>query len=55
MDRGIAGFNEREQAELHRKAAAYDRLVAWISDLQSVGVAGRFIAPDEILAVLEGK
>ena len=37
------------------KAAAYDRLVKWLDELRDVGVAGRFIAPREIRAILEGR
>lgn len=35
------------------KAAAYDHLVAWLDNLAAVGVAGQFVAPSEIRAVLE--
>lgn len=43
----------REMAADHRrKAAAYDRLLAWLDSLESVGVAGRFIAPREVRAVI---
>ena len=41
--------------ELQRKAAAYDRLVAFLNSIEAQGVAGRFISPREIRDILEGK
>lgn len=53
----VSAVREKREAaaEVQRKAAAYNRLVAWLDSLEAVGVAGRFIAPREVREVLEGK
>ena len=52
----LKGWNAQISQDLReqgRKAAAYDRLVAWLDYLEGVGVTGRFIATREIREVLE--